>query len=109
MLRRTFLGSALAASAFQRPPRPNVLFISIDDLNLSLRCFGNRQVRSPKIDRLAGEGVRFLSAYANFASCAPSRASFLSGWYPERTGMITFAPRPRDRALKDAVYLPEHF
>jgi hypothetical protein len=89
--------------------RPNVLFIPVDDLNRSLHCFGNPQVRTPNIDRLAESGVRFTSAYANYASCLPSRLSVLSSWYPEPTGVMTFGPRPRDRRLKDAVYLPQHF
>lgn len=112
MLRRSFLAAPLHASALlarQGTKPPNVLMIAIDDLNRSLHCFGNQQVRTPNIDKLAARGMRFTGAYANFASCAPSRASLLSGWYPERTGMITFAPRPRDGRLREAVYLPEHF
>jgi uncharacterized sulfatase len=89
--------------------RTNVLFISVDDLNRSLHCFGNTQVRTPNIDKLAARGVCFTSAFSNYASCLPSRISFLSGWYPERTGVVTFGPRPRDRQLKDVTYLPQHF
>lgn len=103
--RRSFMASA----ANVREKRPNVLFISVDDLNRSLRCFGNAQVRTPNIDRLASQGVRFTRAYSNYASCLPSRLSFLSGWYPERTGVNTFTPKPRDRRLREAVYLPQHF
>lgn len=110
LTRRSFLAAGTAAArAAEAEKRPNVLFISVDDLNPSLHCFGAAQVQTPSIDRLAAGGVRFTSAFSNFASCLPSRISFLSGWYPERTGVITFGPRPRDRQLKDAVYLPRHF
>ncbi len=110
LTRRTFLGGAAAVARGGAPPtRPNVLFVSVDDLNPALHCLGNAQVQTPHIDGLASRGVRFRSAYANYASCLPSRISFLSGWHPERTGVMTFTPRPRDRQLKDVVYLPQHF
>ncbi len=104
--RRSFLARA---AGLAQPKRPNVLFIPVDDLNRSLHCFGNPQVKSPNIDRLAQSGVRFTTAFSNYASCLPSRISFLSGWYPERTGVMTFTPKPRDRQLRNVVYLPEHF
>jgi uncharacterized sulfatase len=88
---------------------PNVLFLSLDDLNCALGCYGNPQVQSPNIDALAKRGTRFSKTYAQYAACLPSRVSFLSGWYPERTEVFTFAPYPRDGKMKDAVYLGQHF
>jgi len=110
--RRSFL--SISAALLPEPSqsasrRPNVLFIPVDDLNRGLHCFGNPQVKTPHIDELAKHSVRFTNAFSNYASCLPSRISFLSGWYPERTGVITFTPKPRDRQLKDVVYLPQHF
>jgi iduronate 2-sulfatase len=85
------------------------LFISVDDLNLYLGCYGHPVVRTPNIDRLASRGVRFSKAYAQWPSCIPSRFSFLSGWYPPRFSLITRYTKVRDGALKNAIYLPQHF
>jgi uncharacterized sulfatase len=104
--------SCLAAGQPDAPPRRkplNVLFLSIDDLNPSLGCYGNPVVRTPNVDALADRGVRFTRAYAQWPSCLPSRVSFLSGWNPPRTRVINFKPRSRDGVLADCVYLPQHF
>src|SRR5438105_126478 len=62
------------------PRRPNVLFILADDLGYGdLGCYGQHQIKTPAIDRLAGEGIRFTSAYAGCTVCAPSRCTLLTG------------------------------
>ncbi|MBM3759025.1 MAG: sulfatase [Acidobacteria bacterium] len=109
MQRRTFLSTLAAGSLRAADRKMNVLFILVDDLNRNLQCFGNNQVQTPNLDRLAGCSMRFTGAFSNYAACLPSRISFLSGWYPEKTGVITFTPNPRDRQLRDVVYLPQHF
>ena len=69
--------------------RPNVILILADDLGYGdLGVYGNRVIRTPNIDRLASEGVRFTDFYACSAVCAPSRAGLLTGRYPFRTGII---------------------
>ena len=68
--------------------RPNILFILADDLGWRApSCYGNKDLATPNIDRLASEGMRFNQSYAD-AQCSPSRAAFLSGQYGARTGMF---------------------
>ena len=94
---------ALAASAAGEPPRTNVLFIIVDDLTATLGCLGDRDARTPRMDALAARGVRFDRAFTQFALCNPSRASFLTGCYPERTKAIAipafYGPGGEDLSL----------
>ncbi len=75
---------------------PNVLFIISDDLTATaLSCYGNSVCPTPNIDRLAAQGTRFTRAFCNATYCGPSRASFLSGYYPHATGVLGYtSPRP---------------
>jgi len=89
--------------------RRNVLFIVADDLNVALGSYGAYPTaRTPNLDRLAAEGIRFDRAYAQHPVCNPSRASFLSGLRPETTQVLHNFLEPR-HAVGDAVMLPEYF
>lgn len=69
--------------------RPNIVFILVDDLGWSdLGCYGSEYYSTPRIDELAGEGMKFTSAYM-MPTCSPSRASLMTGLYPQRTGIYT--------------------
>ena len=86
----------------------NVLFIISDDLTANaLSCYGNTVSKTPNIDRLADQGVRFTRAYCQATYCGPSRASFLSGYYPHATGVLGYeSPRPE---IGDRATWPQHF
>jgi arylsulfatase A-like enzyme len=79
------------------PELPNILLITADNLGWrDLGCYGNRDVRTPNLDRLAREGVKFERAFVVSSTCAPSRASFITGQYPHThgvTGLTHLAPR----------------
>ncbi|MFP6676977.1 MAG: sulfatase [Pirellulaceae bacterium] len=81
----------------------NVLFIISDDLtSTALSCYGNQVCRTPNIDALAAKGTRFTRTYCQGTYCGPSRASFMSGYYPHATGVLGYKnPRPQigDRAM----------
>jgi len=70
--------------------KPNIILIFTDDMGYGdLGCFGSETIRTPNIDKLAGEGVRFTDFYSSSALCSPSRAGLLTGRYAHRTG-VTF-------------------
>ncbi len=69
----------------------NVLFIISDDLtSTALSCYGNKVCSTPNIDRLAARGTRYTRAYCQGTYCGPSRASFMSGYYPHATGVLGY-------------------
>lgn len=89
-------------------PKPNVLFIAVDDLKPLLGCYGNKTIKTPNIDSLATRCVVFERAYANQAVCAPSRNSLLTGKRPQTLGIYDLGTNFRT-AEPDAVTLPQAF
>ena len=81
----TWLLPAMSTAAEQKP---NVLMIVSDDLTCCLGSYGNDVCRTPNLDRLAETGVRFTRTYCQYPVCGPSRASFMSGLYPEQNGVL---------------------
>ena len=68
--------------------RPNVLLVICDDLNRHVSTSGYKHIQTPALDRLAAIGMTFGRAYCQYPVCGPSRASFLTGVYPESTGIL---------------------
>jgi len=71
--------------------RPNILLIVSEDNGPELGCYGDPYARTPNLDRLASQGIRFDRAFVPQAGCSQSRASFLTGLYPHRHGQIGLA------------------
>lgn len=75
-------------SLTSKSQRPNVVLVLTDDLGYSdIGCYGARKVKTPHIDRLAADGVRFTHFHTAASICSPSRAAFLTGAYPQRAGL----------------------
>lgn len=100
--------AACCASTALAVDKPNVLFIAVDDLNTRIGCYGDPVARTPHLDRLAHQGVRFERAYCQFPQCNQSRVSMLLGRYPTTTQVVDLFTRP---ALlgRDWVSLPQYF
>ena len=89
-------------------PKPNILFIPIDDLRPDFETYGNPDLKTPNINRIAQRGITFTRAYCQQAVCNPSRASLLTGLRPDslrvwdlKTDMRTINP--------GVVTLPQYF
>lgn len=135
--RRNFLRSALALSAGLALPgatrlmagsradktnrKPNVLLILLDDQgSIDLNCYGAKDLHTPNLDHLAKEGTRFTQFYVGAPVCSPSRASLLTGRYPQRAELVGNAPSRRNHpgmptrqitlaeVLKKAGYVTGH-
>ncbi|MBI1766081.1 MAG: sulfatase-like hydrolase/transferase [Acidobacteria bacterium] len=81
--------SVFAQPSFAQARRkPNVIFILVDDMGYAdLSSFGSKDIRTPNIDRLAKEGIKFTQAYSNGPVCTPTRAAFITGRYQQRVGL----------------------
>jgi iduronate 2-sulfatase len=99
---------ALSISCLVAKDRLNVLFIAADDMNNDLGVYGNQQVKTPNLNRLAKLGVRFDRAYCQQPLCGPSRASLMTGLRPDTLDMHTLAHELRKKN-PDVVTLGQLF
>lgn len=113
ILSTTALSSLAVGGLFAQYPntdsqRLNVLYIMADDLNSDMGSFDDPLVQTPNLDRLRANAVRFSNAYCNFPLSGPSRASIMTGYYPEKTKVYDLATFFRN-TIPEAVTLPELF
>ncbi|MEO1618538.1 MAG: sulfatase-like hydrolase/transferase [Planctomycetota bacterium] len=74
-----------------RDTPPNIILVFIDDMGWEdFSCFGNQDAKTPNIDRLASEGIRFEQFYVNSPICSPSRCAITTGQYPQRWRITSF-------------------
>ncbi|MHC4519917.1 MAG: sulfatase-like hydrolase/transferase, partial [Planctomycetota bacterium] len=81
-------GGLVAGETAGRASRPNFVFVFADDLGWGdLGCYGNRQIKTPNLDKLARDGLLFTQFYVSGSVCSPSRAAIMTGRYPARLGI----------------------
>lgn len=102
----------LLASFLQAQDKPNIIFILADDLGYGdLSCYGAKDIQTPQIDKLDQQGIKFTRAYANSTVCSPSRASILTGNYPDFVGVPGVIRDMRNNTWgnlrDDVITLPE--
>jgi len=86
--KKNFLSQEVPEYTQERPP--NIIYIVVDDFGkYEMSAYGSETMKTPHIDMLAGEGVRFSDCYVNAPVCAPSRAGMMTGRYPQRYGFET--------------------
>lgn len=102
---------SLPAPRAAQPSRPDIVFISFDDLNDWVGVLGGHpQARTPNIDTLARRGVLFRNAHTQAPLCNPSRASLLTGLRPSTTGIYGLAPGIRAvPEVSSRTTLPQYF
>jgi len=102
-----------AAGRSRAARRLNLILITADDLGPQLGCYGDAQARTPHLDQLAADGVRFTHAWVTQASCSPSRSSMFTGLFPHQNGQLGLSHRGYSmtpgwptlpKVLKDAGY-----
>ncbi len=103
-----FNKSSKKAASVSVLDHPNVLFIIVDDLKPLINAYGQSQIITPSIDRLASESAVFTNAHCQQAVCSPSRVSFLTGMRPDYTRVWDLETLMEDE-IPDLLTLPEYF
>lgn len=105
----SFAGHACAQAAVA-PPRPNIIFIFVDDMGYGdLGSYGGKLIETPRLDRMAAEGMRFTRHYAGSSVCAPSRSTLMTGQHTGHTpvrGNMAWEPSGEIPLPADAITLP---
>jgi arylsulfatase A-like enzyme len=103
-----FFAVMLSAVALNAQQKKNILFIMVDDLKPTIEAYGDNFAITPNMDKLASSGYVFLANYVQQAVCAPSRASVLTGWRPDRTKVRDLKTLIRDKN-PNVVTMPQYF
>jgi len=106
-MKRLILSLFVAAGTLQAQQKPNILFIAVDDLKPMLGCYGDTDILSPNIDRLAERGTVFLNNACQQSVCGPSRASLMTGTYTDTTKVYDLKTQMRE-VNPDTLTLPEY-
>ncbi len=106
--------SLLTASAFsqQTPRQPNILWISTEDMSPRLGCYGDNTIKTPNIDRLASQGVRYTNVFTTAAISAPCRAGIITGMYQTSIGCMHMRTTSFRRSADNPVEftaVPPHY
>jgi uncharacterized sulfatase len=78
--------SGSPGAAVEETPRPNILWLTCEDMSPNLGSYGDRYATTPNLDRFAARGLRYLNVWSNAPVCAPARTTLISGLYPPSTG-----------------------
>lgn len=85
---QNYSGVLYSQVSTQKESKPNIIILFADDLGYGdVSCYGSGNIKTPNLDKMASEGTRFTNFYVAAASCTPSRASLLTGCYPQRVGL----------------------
>ena len=90
LLLTALVGFSVYGQAQSATEKPHILFNAEDDLRPELGCYGNTQIVSPNIDRLAASGTVFREAYCQVPVCGASRASLMTGLYPTPQRFLSY-------------------
>jgi arylsulfatase A-like enzyme len=89
-MKRHLLLLALLPTLLSAAP-PNIVMVFIDDMGWAdFSCFGNQEAKTPNVDRMAAEGIRFTQFYVNSPICSPSRSALTTGQYPQRWKITSY-------------------
>ena len=99
-----------ACKTEEKETQPNIVVILCDDLGYGdLSSFGHPIIKTPNLDKMAEDGIKFTSFYSAAPVCSPSRAGLLTGRSPNRAGIYDFIPGPRkSEDCRDLVHLQAH-
>src|SRR4051812_29906802 len=99
--------SLLPGLANAQPSRPNIIFILADDLGYGdVGCYGQQKIKTPNVDKLAAQGMRFTDFYAGSTVCAPSRCTLMTGFHTGHgtiRGNAGTALRPEDLTVAELL------
>jgi arylsulfatase A-like enzyme len=97
-----FLAALFARTAATAAERPNIVWILVDDMSAHFACYGETAIRTPNVDRLASEGIRFARAFVTAPICSISRSALLTGCYQTSIG----CQNHRSGSAKHPIHLP---